>query len=501
MNIKKENLSQIAIQNSMYSVAVVIASKVGGFVFTIILARLLLPELFGIYSLALSVVLIAVTLTDLGADLTGMRFMSKALARGNNKQARSYFRYILKIKAILILIAVIIILAIAKPLAQIVFNKPLVFLPLVFSCFFLIVEPIRSFFSMPFPAKKDIKIVPPLELSYQFLKIVFVLIAILFLSYNLKVAGIFLALAISGFLSLLLIAFSLIKKYRSLVLGDVIKIDKKRVLRYMGYMGLTGITLIFFGSIDTLMLGRFVDASYLGYYRVAFILVVSIAALLPFSGILLPIFTQIHGKRLDRGFQKSLRYLLILALPMSVGIIIISKYIILVLYGKEYLPASITLMVLSPLIIISPLILLYSTIFQAKEKPKLLANSAIISLLINISLNYFLIKILLGIGQNYALIGAGIATLVSNIFFLTVLIFKTNSNFKIKSDYKIIPKSAFATAIMAVFLLLFMRVIEINILSGAIMIFLAAIIYFSFMFLIKGLGKEDILLVKTLFKR
>ena len=117
MNVEKENLSKIAVKNSIYSLGVVLSSKIGGFILTIFLARLLLPELFGVYSLVLSVVLIAVTLTDLGADITGMRYISKALTNGNNKQARSYFRYILKIKIILILIAVLIILILAKPLA------------------------------------------------------------------------------------------------------------------------------------------------------------------------------------------------------------------------------------------------------------------------------------------------------------------------------------------------------------------------------------------------
>jgi len=501
MSIEKENLSQTAVKNSMYSISVVLLSKIGGFVFTLMLARLLLPELFGLYSLALAVVMIAIAITDAGADLTGMRYISKALGENDKGAARSYFRFLLKIKGLLILISIVIVLLIAKPLSNTVFNKPLFFLPLVFSCLYLIIEPIRSFFGVPFSAKKDLRILPPIELLFQSLKIILSLIAISILSYKFKIPGIFAAFFISGFLSLSLVFIFLVKKDRELIFGKLVWIDKKKILKYMGYMGLTSITLIFFGSIDILMLGHFVEAEYLGYYKAAFVLVASISSLLPFSGILLPIFTQIQGERLDRGFKRSLRYLIILAIPMSVGLIFISKYIILLFYGKEYLPASTPLLVLSILIIISPLISLYSTIFQARDKINLLVKFAIISLLMNIVLNYTLIKLLLNISPEYSIIGASIATLASNAFFLSALIIKTKSQFKIRLDNNIILKSIFATMMMSIFIFAFMKYVEIDILSGIVMIISSAIIYFLIIFLVKGLGKEEISLFKFMLHR
>jgi O-antigen/teichoic acid export membrane protein len=249
------------------------------------------------------------------------------------------------------------------------------------------------------------------------------------------------------------------------------------------------------------MLGHFVDSIFLGYYRAAFVLISSFSALLPFSGVLLPIFTQIGGKRLKRGVQKSFKYLIIVAIPLTIGLMILSKYIIFLLYGKEYLPASVPLLFLSLLIIVTPLIALYSAIFQAKEKPMFLAKFAIISLLINIVLNYILIKTLLSISQQYAIIGAAIATLISNIFLLAVLMIKTNSYFKIRPSIKMILKSIFATAIMSAFLLVFMKFVNINLFSGALMVILGIIIYFFVIFLIKGLGKEDIDTFKLIIKK
>jgi len=427
--------------------------------------------------------------------------MSEALGKNDKSKARSYFRFLFKIKGLLILIAIIIILILAKPLSVNVFNKPLVFLPIVFSCFYILIDSAREYFSLPFAARKDLRIFPPLELLIQSSKIILSLIAISIFSYELRIPGIFIAFTLSGILFLSSELFFLVKTDKESFSGPIVKINKKKIIKYMGFMGLTGITLAFFSSIDTLMLGRFVDAEYLGFYRAALTLVISISSLLPFSGVLLPIFTQIHGKRLYHGFEKSLRYFIMLSIPMVVGLMFIAKYAIFYIYGKEYLLATSSLFVLSFLILISPLISLYSTLFQAKEKPKLLVKFVIISLVLNIILNYILIKILLTISQEYAVLGAGVAILISNLFLLGILISKTKSQFKIKINKNPILKSILATGIMALFLVIFKNLIDISIISGTVMIFLAVIVYFSFMFLIKGLVKEDLSLLKNLFRR
>jgi O-antigen/teichoic acid export membrane protein len=501
MDVKGQSLSKIAIKNSVYALSFASINKLGGLILTVILARLLLPELFGLYSLALSVVVITLILSDFGVDLTSIRYMSKALKKNDKKRARSVFRFLLKVKGLIVLVLILILLLISKPLSQTIFNKPLLFLPLVFSCFYILAESIKGFFGTPFTAKKDIRALVPLELVFQTSKIILSFIAISILSYELKLPGVFIALAISALIFLILEIIILIKKDKEVILGKIIKPDKKRILKYMWFTGIAGITLIFFGSIDTLMLGKFVDAEYLGYYRAALGLVVSISAILPFSGTLLPIFTQIHNKRLNRGFKKSLEYLVILIIPMAIGIAFLSKYIILLIYGEKYLIASSSLLLLSLLIIISPLISLFSTVFQAKEKPKTLAKFMAFSLILNIILNYILIKSFLSFGQEIAVLGAGTATIISNGFFLGVLTRKAKSQFKLDLGKKIILKALFATFIMAIFLFIFNRLTDLNLFLGFLEILLGILIYFSVLFLIKGITKEDLNLLKRVFRK
>ena len=73
----------LTIKNSIFQVSTTIISKIGALIFTIILARLLMPELFGLYSLALSTILIFVAFSDFGMGETLVRFVSRELGRKN----------------------------------------------------------------------------------------------------------------------------------------------------------------------------------------------------------------------------------------------------------------------------------------------------------------------------------------------------------------------------------------------------------------------------------
>jgi len=263
-------------------------------------------------------------------------------------------------------------------------------------------------------------------------------------------------------------------------------------------MSIASISLIFFGAIDTIMLGLFVSAKFIGLYKAALSLVLAIAVFPAISSSLLPIFTQIDNRKLERGFKKISKYLFILAIPITTGLIILGKDILLAIYGIKFIEATKTLIVLSPLIITFALTELYSGILQAKEQSKILAKQTIIALIINIILNYVAIINLIKINQEMAIIGVGISTVISRIIYLNLIRKKTNKIAKLKIYKSPIMKSLFATMIMATFLITFNKLILINIWIGTIEIILASGIYFGIMLLIKGIKKEDIYLFKSL---
>lgn len=499
-DVRNQNLSEVAVKNSGYTLLSNIILKVGGLIFTVIIARMLLPELFGAYSLVLSIITIFVVFTDLGLSDTFVRYLSDSIGKKNISKARSYFKFLLKIKLSVVFIVVIIIVALAKPISYNLYQNPLLFYPLIFACLFLIMESFWNFFATFFLALKELKITVILNVFLQIFKISFSLFALFLFSDAFKVSGLFISFFVSDGIILLLAILILFKREKEFFFGPKQDIDKRKVLTFLGFMGVASLSLVFFGSVDTLMLGKFVALEYLGYYRVALSLILTIAAISASSSILLPIFTQINGKRFARGFHKTLRYILIISIPATAGIIFIAKYLIKAIYGESYLLATSSLYFLALLVLTTPLIGLYSIIFQSKEKPKIVSNAILVSLFVNIALNILVIFLFKG-KPLFMIAGVGLATSLSRVLLLGLLVFYAKKVFDFRVQGIGLRAPIFATLVMSTFLLAFNHLVNMNIFFGAVEIILGAGIYFVVLILAKGITMDDWKIFKYLLKK
>lgn len=494
-----QNLSKLAAKGSVYNLASLFVLKFGGLIFTIILARMLMPEMFGVYALALSIVTLALTFTDWGMENTFLRYISESLGKNKQEKSRSIASYFFKKRLIFVLLVILFIAIFAKFISYNIYDQPLLFYPLLFSCFFIIAESFRTLFSIFFTAKKDVKSILFFDISSQSLKILFSVFAILALSDKIILSGIFLAFFISSLITLILEYFILIKKDKQVLFGNKGSLDKSKINSYWKFMALATVFLSIFGSIDILMLGRAVSPEYLGYYRASLSLVISIASLLSLSTIFLPIFTQINGKRFNRGFHKTLRYVLMISIPVTLGVIFISNYLIKVFYGDAYLMGTSVIYLLSSLIITSPLIGLYSMVLQSKEKSRIVSNSIIIALVVNIVLNLISVFVF---RQNdlFTINAVALSTSLSRVLLLGILIFQVNKQFNFKVKGIGLRAPIFSTLIMSVFLFLFNHFINMNIWMGILEIIIGVGIYFTVLILMKGLTKEDFKLIKSLIR-
>jgi len=308
----------------------------------------------------------------------------------------------------------------------------------------------------------------------------------------------FIAFAISGAIYLFLTFLIAYKKDKDSFIGSTSHINKKPVNTYLKFMAITSLSLAFFGSIDILMLGRFVPVEYLAYYRVSLSLIITVASLFSLSGIFLPIFTQINKERFNRGFHKTLRYILIVSIPATAGIIFIAKYLIKAIYGDSYILASYSMNFLS--LLTTPLISLYSVIFQAKEKPKIVSNAILISLFFNILLNIFVLY-LFREEPLFAIAGVGLVTSLSRVFLLSILVFQAKKEFNFKVKGIGLRAPILATIIMSLFLVAFNYFVNMNIWWGILEVLVGAFIYLLFLILFRGLKKEDYNLFKNFINK
>ena len=197
------------------------------------------------------------------------------------------------------------------------------------------------------------------------------------------------------------------------------KKEKKHLYFFMLPLSVTALSGVFFGYIDTIMLGHFVSGEYIGYYWAAFSLIASASAIINFAGIaLFPIFARLKGESLEKAFRKTINITFLISLVGAVITFFFAPLIIKIIYGSEYLSSIILLKVFSFLLIILPLTSVYDSYLISQEKTKVLAVLLVISTLINIVLNYFFIVFGLKFSENWAVIGACIATIISRYFYL-----------------------------------------------------------------------------------
>ena len=104
------------------------------------------------------------------------------------------------------------------------------------------------------------------------------------------------------------------------------------------------------------------------------------------------------------------------------------------------------------------------------------------------------------IKPEYGLIGAAAATFISRYIFLGSLMILSKKKLKISPNKISFIKPFLASLVMLAFLFIYDYFVALNIFTGIIMILLAIVIYFTVMFAIKGIKKEDFKLIKILKK-
>ncbi len=498
--MKKKSLTKEALENSFWDFISKIIEKIGSLVFTIILARFLLPEGFGIYSLSLSVALIFVSFINFAPESSLIRYVSSALGKKDKKLARSYFKYLLKIKLILAFVVSILLLLLAYPISYYLFKKPFLFAPLFILGFYIFILSIHDFYDTLFYAFEKVKKKAIKNILHQTLRIFISLLVFFLVARSYYVIGVIFGLILTNLIIVLFILIYARQFVGSLFKGEEKKIDKKRILRFVGYLSITGISTMIFSYIDILMLGIFLeDVSYTGFYNSSIVLVWGVAGLLRFRQVFLPIFTKVKRKSLEEVFNRVMKYSFIITIPATFGIVVLSRYIIFAVYGSEYVQASFLLPIMAFLVIESVNGAFVASLFSAKEKPSSVTKILIVAVILNVILNIILINLLLNISQLWASIGAAIATLISKYVLFFSLIMIAKKELKVKLRHINWVKPLIASLVMFVFLFLINKFMikDMSLVTGLIEIVLGMIIYFVFMLLIKGVTKKDIQLFKS----
>ena len=279
----------------------------------------------------------------------------------------------------------------------------------------------------------------------------------------------------------------------------IIKFDKK-ILKTLFVISLPFALIAIFsrvyGYIDSVMLSKIMGDSAVGWYSVAmkipFALQFIPAAL---AAAIFPAFSHLYVSdklKLKQTFDRGMKFLAIIVLPISFGIAVLAEPIILSLYGNEYLPSIMPLAILMIglffIFMNFPLGALLNGCNRQVANTKLVGATMVF----NIILNIFLIPA-------YGFVGASIAFVISHGFlFLTSLVVAQRIiPYSKRHLLVVIIKTGVSAFVMAA-ILFYLK----DFVNFIVLIPIGAVIYFAVLFLIKGMTVREVhILMKVILKR
>jgi len=434
--IKKRDFSGnegTAVKNSIFQFSTTFIGKIGSLVLTIILARLLMPEIFGLYSLALSTILIFVAFSDLGIGDTLIRFVSRELGKRRIGKAKSYSEYLIRIKLFMMIVVSLALILFARLIAEGYYHKPLT-LALIAGSLYVLFGGAVVILQAILQAHNLFKPILYRETLFQIIRIVIIPLVVLLSIKNYTteslVAIIIVILSLSfAFSVLLLYLFTRKNIFKKEIAKKALSVKEKYEVKKFVLLNSTIILSgIFFGYIDIIMLGYFVTSEYIGYYQGAFSFINAAISLITFSGALLPVFSRLNREKMDIFVKKTIRVVSLISIASFLFILLAAKPLILIIFGSEYANSVNILRILSLLLLSIPITTIYSTYFISSGRPEIVSKSLIASTVILIILNYFLISVLLPYGPMYAVYGSAIATIISRYSYLFLLVILKKRN-------------------------------------------------------------------------
>lgn len=405
---KKRSMDDM-IKSSFWAYAGVFFILFLGLVSTVILARLLDKENWGILSTIIAVVSFLSSLSEIGLNYYIIYTSSKYDKKPS--ELRSKLASPIKWKLGIIFLIAILMLVYSDSLASF-FNIENGGKFFVAGSIYFIFYNVFAVFSGILDGIKKFKEESIISTINQLLRLI--------LSAGLVILGFGIDGAIVGYI----ISVALATFIQSYILRKVISFSGKSdeslqdMFSFGFFYGITSIAATFTMWTDSIMIGFFLGTTSVGIYRIAVSIASSSSSLLSgISKVTFPYFTSAESAGRDsfENLNKVIKYLLFISLPAVMGLALLSDAIVNVFFGTQYIEAALPLMILSYFIFDGVTTGMVNSYLGAKKLTKQIGICAVLASLVNIVLNVLLIPV-------FGIIGAAIASVISRALGLTVMI-------------------------------------------------------------------------------
>jgi len=306
--------------------------------------------------------------------------------------------------------------------------------------------------------------------------------------------GVAISYTLSALSLLLFTGFTVARRFSKIRVHVDLTFMRRMIIQALPF-GLSLISITIYYKIDSVMLSLFHDETTVGLYNAAYTLVLA-PAFIPRAllGSLYPTMSRCFHysrKSLINAYERSFKYLLMLAAPLAMGTTILSSRLILAIYGPEYRAAIIILQILIWSEFFVFLNVVFGNLFASVDKQSVVLKQTAAAAMLNVILNAMVIP-------RYSYIGAAATTVATECFAFAFLFWQSHRHgFALPKRLFVQfgPRVVLSTIAMSGVIFAFRN------LSLAAIIPIAVVVYFVVLWGVGGLDTSDRLLLLQLFSR
>lgn len=415
------SISQTIAKNSMFNFISMAAEAVAVFVSSIVLARYLGTEQYGLYAFMIWFLSLAALVVSLGMKEMTKRFVGEAVGQQNMNTVKGLVQLHLVIRGAAALLTCGLIIALSSFLARL-FDVPPDSTYFMLIAILLLPYILLAIFSGIFAAFQKYEYAAYVGLITSLLRVAAVIIVV-FSGFGVKEV----LIAYMGVWALG-IPMGLFLLSRLVPLRDLLSPSRlepqtrNSALKYsMAALGIHGVDYFLWRQAEVMFLGIYRSVEEVGFYNIAHKIPSMAMHLVPLAmgKVLLPTVAEQFGRgdmeKVKTIYVTAARYLMMLSFPIAAGGIALARPIINILYGYEYAPAVVLMQIVCVPFALRGIIHSVSSIIYGLKEPVFILKIGIILICISIGLNLWLIP-------KYGAIGAVIATSVPRMIALPIYI-------------------------------------------------------------------------------
>lgn len=254
--------------------------------------------------------------------------------------------------------------------------------------------------------------------------------------------------------------------------------------------GLAAIFTKIYSHIDQIFLSTMLGDTELGWYSIAYKLTFAFM-FIPgaFAGAIYPAMSALYhqkSEQLQVVYEKSVNMLLMIAVPISIGIAVIAKDIILLVYTSEFAESIPVLQVWIAALVFVFLSYPAGALLNASDRQAINTRNMGITMVVNVVLNLILIPLLGVIGSAVAGLLAWATLVLLNMIYARVIVSYSLRHILLKALQALVAGAVMGAAVW--------YTKSFSLLFG---IGVGAVVYPIVLYVVRGVTKEDMVFIKN----